>query len=66
MIGSAIAPLFVGPIGFLVTTLLVIVLVLAALRLLVGLAWRLIVIVAIVFGILWLLGAVSRGPPLLT
>lgn len=67
MIGSltSLTPLFLGPLWFILSTLLVIVVVLVVLRLLIGLAWRLVVIVAIILAVLWLFGTVSTGPPLL-
>lgn len=60
---AALAPLFVGPSVFLIGTLLAIVLVIVIARVLIGLAWKLVVIGAIILGVLWLLGAVSVGPP---
>lgn len=56
-------PLLVGPLVFLVGALLLVTLVLAVARLVFGLAWRLVVIGAVVLGVLWLLGAVRSGPP---
>lgn len=58
-----ILPSFLGPFGFLVGTLLVLVLVLVALRVVFSLAWELIVVGVVVLGVLWLLRAVSAGPP---
>lgn len=59
---EVLAPLFLGPIGFLVSTLIVIVIVLLIARVVLDLAWKLVVIAAVVLGALWLLGAVA-GPP---
>lgn len=59
---AVLAPPFLGPIGFLLSTLVVIVLVVLIARLVLGLAWKLVVIGAVVLGALWLLGAIS-GPP---
>ncbi len=56
------SPLFIGPLGFLISALILIVLVLVVLRVVVSLAWKVIVAAAVVLGILWLLGAVSLGP----
>ena len=61
-IAAAVA-LFVGPLGFLLSALLVIVLILVVGRLLFGLAWNLLVIGAVVVAAIWLLGATSSGPP---
>lgn len=51
---ATLAPLFVGPSVFLVGTLLVIVLILAIVRVVIG---------TIILGVLWLLGAIGVGPP---
>lgn len=56
-------PLFVGPIGFLLSALLAIVLVLLIARIVVGLAWKLVAVGAVVLGALWLVGAAGSGPP---
>ncbi|MFW5905689.1 MAG: hypothetical protein ACOCUO_02465 [archaeon] len=58
-----LTPLFVGQIGLVVGSLLVIVLVLVIGRLVFSLAWRIVVIGAILFGLFWLLGLVRSGPP---
>lgn len=58
-----VPPLFIGPLGFLVSALVVSLLVLLILRVVFALAWRLIVIAAIVLGVLWLLGALGIGTP---
>lgn len=58
--------LFIGPLGFLISALIVILLVLAILRIVFAVAWRLVVVAAVVLAILWLLGAVgisTPGPP---
>jgi hypothetical protein len=60
---ATLAPLFVGPSVALIGTLLAIVVVLVIARVLIGLAWKLVVIGAIILSVLWLLGAVSVGPP---
>lgn len=60
---AALAPLFVGPSVFLIGTLLVIALVLVIARVVIGLAWKLVVIGAIVLSVLWLLGAIGVGTP---
>ena len=61
-IATAVA-LFVGPLGFLLSALLVIALILVVGRLLFGLAWNLLVIGAVVVAAIWLLGVTSSGPP---
>lgn len=58
-----LTPLFVGPTAFLVVTLLVILLVLAVAHLVFRLAWRLILVAAIVLLGLWLLGAIGSVTP---
>lgn len=60
---ATLAPLFVGPSAALIGTLLAIVVVLVIARVLIGLAWKFVVIGAIILSVLWLLGAVSVGPP---
>lgn len=55
--------LFLGPTAFLLGALLVIVAVLVVARVVLGFAWRLVVVGAVVLCILWLLGAVGTGPP---
>lgn len=56
-------PLFVGPTAALLATLLLVVLVVVVARIVLGLAWRLLVLGAVVLAVLWLLGAVGTGPP---
>lgn len=58
-----VPPLFIGPLGFLVSALVVTLLVLLILRVVFALAWRLVIIAAIVLGVLWLLGALGIGTP---
>ena len=60
-----LTPAFVGPLAFLLGTLLVIVLLLLIGRLVFGFAWNVIVIVAVALIVLWLVGAVRSGPPAL-
>ena len=60
---AVLSPLFVGPSAFLVGTLLVIVLLLVIARVVIGLAWKLVVIGAILLGVLWIAGAIGTGPP---
>lgn len=62
---ATLPPLFVGPIGFLLSSLLLIVLILVVARLVFGLAWKLVKIAAIVLLVLWLLGAIGSGPGIL-
>ncbi|WP_290817812.1 hypothetical protein [Halovivax sp.] len=59
----ATLPSFVGPLGFLLSALLVVVLVLVVGRLLFGLAWNVVLIVLVALGVLWLLGAAGSSPP---
>ncbi|MGM0604245.1 MAG: hypothetical protein ACQETB_01090 [Halobacteriota archaeon] len=54
-------PLFLGPSTYLVGVLLLIVLVLVIARVVIGLAWMLVVISAIVLLVLWLVGAIGTG-----
>lgn len=66
MVGiAALPPLFVGPTAFLVASVVAILLILVLARIVVGLAWKLVVIGAIVFGVLWLLGLIGSGIPFL-
>lgn len=58
-----LSPLFVGPVGFLLGTLLVILLVLLVARVVFGLAWKLVVIGAVALVVLWLLGGLGTGSP---
>lgn len=60
---TALSPLFVGPSAFLIGTLLAIVVVLVIARIMIGLAWKLVVIGAVVLGVLWLLGLIGVGSP---
>lgn len=59
------APLFVGPSAFLIGVLLAIVVVLVIARVVIGLAWKSVVIGAIILGGLWLAGVIGIGisPP---
>lgn len=61
---AALSPLFVGPSAFLLVTLLALVLLLLVVRVIFGLALKLVVVGAVVLGLLWLLGAVGSVPPL--
>lgn len=56
-------PLFVGPTAFLLGTLMLILLILAFIRLVFGLAWRLVLLMAVVLGLLWLIQGLRIGPP---
>ena len=56
------APLFAGPIGFLVVSLVALLVLLVVVRVLFSIAWRVIAIGALLLVILWLVGAVSLGP----
>ena len=58
---ATLSPLFVGPSAFLIGALLVIVLVLVIARVVIGLAWKLVVIGATVLGVLWIVGAIGTG-----
>ncbi|MEF8881732.1 MAG: hypothetical protein V5A34_04305 [Halapricum sp.] len=58
---SAVTPLFVGPSAFLIGVLLLIVLVVVIARIVIGLAWKLVVIGAIILLVLWLAGAIGTG-----
>lgn len=60
---GAVSPLLVGPMGFLLGALLLILLILLIARVVFSLGWKLIVIAAIVLGVLWLVAAVASGPP---
>lgn len=60
---AGLGPLFVGPIGFLLGAFLIVLAIVLIGRILLGFAWKLIVLAGIVLGLLWLLGAVSLGPP---
>ncbi len=60
---TALSPLFVGPSAFLIGTLLAIAVVLVIARIMIGLAWKLVVIGAVVLGVLWLLGLIGVGSP---
>lgn len=55
--------LFIGSLGFLISAFIAILLVLVILRVVFALAWRLIVIAAVVLGVLWLLSAVGISTP---
>lgn len=58
-----VAPLLLGTALSIAGMLLLIVLILALARIVFGLAWKLIVIAALVLGVLWLVGVLSSGPP---
>jgi len=58
------APAFLGPIAFLLSTVVIVLLLVLLARLVLGLAWKLVVIGVVVLAVLWLLGAITRGPPL--
>lgn len=58
---TAVTPLFIGPSAFLIGVLLVIVLILVIARVVIGLAWKLVVIGAIILVVLWLAGAIGTG-----
>ena len=60
---AAFTPLFVGPLGFLLVTLLVIIGILIVARLVFAVAWKVILVGAVVLGLLWLLGAFRFGLP---
>ena len=64
MIGGILplAPLFAGPIGFLVISLVGLLVLLLVVRILFSIAWRVIAIAALLLLVLWLVGAVSLGP----
>ena len=56
------APLFAGPIAYLVVSLVALLLLLVVVRVLFSIAWRVIAIGALLLVVLWLVGAVSLGP----
>jgi hypothetical protein len=56
------AQLPADPVPFLVVSLLAVLLLLAAVRVLFSIAWRVIAVAALLFFLLWLVGAVSLGP----
>lgn len=61
---SAMFPLwFVGPIGFLLAALLVIIAIIVIARLIFSLSWKLLIIGAVVLGLLWIVGVFRLGPP---
>lgn len=60
---GVLPPLFVGPVGFLLMTLLVIGLILLVARVIFGVAVKLIMIGAVILGVLWLMDTVGAGPP---
>lgn len=62
---AGLSPLFVGPVGVLLLTGLVIALLLVITRVVFGLAIKVIVVGAVIGGVLWLLGALNVGPPAL-
>ena len=60
---SSLSPLFVGPLGILVFALLLIIGILVIARLVFTLAWKFVLIGALVLGFLWLVGTLSVGSP---
>jgi len=63
MIGVMVSiPLFVGPTVFLVGLLIALVVAVAIVGLLFSLSWRVIALVALVLGILWLVGVIGFSP----
>ena len=56
------AQMFTGPIAFLVVSLVALLVLLAVVRVLISIAWRVIAIGALLLIVLWLVGAVSLGP----
>jgi len=58
---SAATPLFVGPSAFFIGLLLLLFLGLVLVRVVIGLAWRLLLVVAVVLGVFWLAGALGTG-----
>lgn len=64
MIGLVARTLFfLGPITVLVGSIVAIVLILVSARLVLGLAWKLVAIAAVVLGVLWLLELIGSGTP---
>lgn len=57
-----LVPMFVGPLGFLIVVLLVFILILVAARLIFNLAWKFLVIAAVILALFWVLGAIRLGP----
>lgn len=62
---GVLTPLFVGPVEFLLMTLLVIGLILLVARVIFGFAVKFIMIGAVILGVLWLVGTVGAGLPAL-
>lgn len=58
-----LSPMFLGPLGFVLGGLILILLLFLIARVVFALAWRLILIGAIVIGVLWLIGSVTLGSP---
>lgn len=58
------SPLFVGPVAVLLASVLAIGLILILARLVVGLAWKLVVVSAVVLALLWLLGMIGPDIPM--
>lgn len=56
-------PLFVGPMAFILGVVLIVAVVFIVVRLLLGLAWRVVVLAAIILVLLWALGVLGTGPP---
>ncbi len=54
--------LFIGPLWFLAVTFVAILVLLVLARLVFALAWRVILVGAIVLGLLWLIGTPGRAP----
>ncbi len=63
---TALGPLsmlFVGPLGFLLVTLLGIIIVLALARFVLRVAWKVVLVGAVLLGVLWLIGVLTAGRP---
>lgn len=60
---DVVTPLFLGPSAFLFGTLLLILAVLVIARVVFAIAWRGILLGALVLGLLWFVGAIGSGPP---
>ena len=55
--------LFVEPFGFIIGSLLVLILVLVVAKLVIGLTWRLVLLAGFLYVVLWLIGNIGAGPP---
>ena len=55
--------LFVEPFGFIIGSLLVLILVLVVAKLVIGLTWRLVLLAGFLYVVLWLIGSIGAGPP---